>query len=204
MPEDVCDAPAFPPVPLAIETKKLGFMQRLLKPLNKASDSSLTAAKNQNRSEAKNAKEGEDDQNRRESGNYCYDDVASMKASVPPRADMAKEEAFTYDDASGFHTFNVPALAQKPKISDSKSSSELDIYNDASQVIVNDQPCEDYEYVNANGTSTPELHNNNNDSDKISMKSGVSSYGATSSHRWHIAAAEAKSQVIIVFFDNLN
>lgn len=191
--EDEIDAPVFPPLPLAMETKKMGFMQRLLKPRNKTSDSfSLTAAKNQNRSAPKNVKEGEDDQSRRESGDteIFYDDAETVRAS---RAESGKEEPATYDDVSGF-----PTLTKKSKKSvTSKPPPSVDLYDDASQIIPNKEPEEEYEYV-VNGGS-PESQNNNNDSDKVSMKSGISNYGASAtSHRWHISASEAKSQVTII------
>lgn len=147
----------------------------------------LGAAKNQS------VPEDEDDQSRRETGEseLLYDDAVTVKTTT--------EEEFTYDDATTIHKDggNVKPIytneISKHLYTNEKQTMD-EVYDDASQIIVSN---EEYEYVvNDNASSQRELHNNNNDSDGVSMKSGVSDYGANaSSHRWHITAAEAKAQV---------
>ena len=161
-------------------------MHRLLKSRSKASDlaSTFSVKAQQNRSPS-----DEDNKSRRESedSDILYDDALTVK---PPR-----EEELFYDDASA-----IPKDSEKfSSIYTNETSikvveEENLVYDDAFRV--NDTN-EEYEYVaNESISSVRELQNNNNDSDGISMKSGVSEYGANAPiHRWHITVPEAKARV---------
>uniref|UniRef100_A0A0P5VA83 Uncharacterized protein n=1 Tax=Daphnia magna TaxID=35525 RepID=A0A0P5VA83_9CRUS len=190
--EDQCDAPPIAnPLPPAPETKKKGFMHRLLKTRSKASDLalpfSMAAAKAQR---IRPPPEDEDDKSRKESGDsdIMYDDAMTVK---PPRA-----EEIDNDDASAIPQDSENSKHVYSNETGAKTTDEEDLtYDDAFRVIDTN---EEYEYVaNESISSVRELQSNNNDSDGVSMKSGVSDYGANApSHRWHIAAADAKAQAL--------
>lgn len=133
--------------------------------------------------------EDEDDKSRKESGDsdIMYDDAMTVK---PPRA-----EEIDNDDASAIPQDSENSKHVYSNETGAKTTDEEDLtYDDAFRVIDTN---EEYEYVaNESISSVRELQSNNNDSDGVSMKSGVSDYGANApSHRWHIAAADAKAQV---------
>ena len=185
--EDQCDAPTITTLPPAPENKRMGFMQRLLKPRSKASD--MTSAFTLGAAKNRSIPNDEDDQSRRESGDsdILYDDAAAVKPTT--------EAELTYDDAT-----TSPKYEGKPIYTNENSKhlytnekpSANEVYDDASHIHVSN---EEYEYVVSNENANS-LINNNNDSDGVSLKSGVSDYGANApSHRWHITTADAKAQV---------
>lgn len=164
-------------------------MQRLLKTRSKTIESDLPAKKliefnpndEPNNKDSRKPKENEDLQE------VLYDDASTVKVSRP--------EECLYDDASPVP--NSPVKSNKPT-SNPPSTVKEELYDDATTTILSMETSEDYEYVANESVPGQESHNNNNDSDAVSMKSGISSIGANaSSHRWHITAAEAKSQVIL-------
>ncbi|KAI9557563.1 hypothetical protein GHT06_017391 [Daphnia sinensis] len=190
--EDQCDAPPIAnPLPPAPETKKKGFMHRLLKTRSKASDLSLPFSMAAGKAQRiRPPIEDEDDKSRKESvdSEIMYDDAMTVK---PPRA-----EEIDNDDASAIPQDSENSKHVYYNETGVKTTHEEDLtYDDAFRVIDTN---EEYEYVaNESISSVRELQSNNNDSDGVSMKSGVSDYGANApSHRWHIAAADAKAQAL--------
>jgi hypothetical protein len=170
--------------------KKKGFMHRLLKSRSKASDLASTFSMAALKAQQTRSTSDEDSKSRRESedSDILYDDALTVK---PP-----KEEELFYDDASAIpkDSENVSNnMYTNEKVVKVPEEENL-VYDDASRV---NDTSEEYEYVaNQSISSVRELQNNNNDSDGMSMKSGVSEYGANASiHRWHITASEAKAQV---------
>lgn len=183
--EDECDAPVIPnSLPPNTESKRLGFMQRLLKNRSKSNESeSEVKILNGSNEDKRNCKETRDSFQE-----LIYDDASNVN--------MPKSEELLYDDAAAISKSSI----KNTKITSDPSSSfnQEELYDDASQILVNKETSEDYEYVVNGSLTTKETHNNNNndDIDAVSVKSGFSSIGANaSSHRWHITASEAKTQV---------
>lgn len=164
-------------------------MHRLLKTRSKASDMtspfSMAAAKAQ-----RIRPPPEDDKGRRESedSEMLYDDAQTLK---PPRT-----EDIVYDNASA-----IPKVPENSKHiyrneTGMNTTDDEDLTYEVAFPVTDTN--EEYEYVaNESISSVRELQSNNNDSDGVSMRSGVSEYGANApKHRWHIPAADAKAQVI--------